>query len=119
VNDISLTESYYTRSYITREDCQVFAQGILTESKSQNPAGRVLVFIPSYNDSAALPRLVSDIRRLGDRFQPLVVDDGSATAVMTDLQADDCLYAKLSSNFGLGVCTQIAFRHVLDHGYAQ
>jgi len=89
----------------------------LSASKSQNPAGRVLVFIPSFNDSVALPGLVSEIGRLGRRFQALVIDDGSSQSVLSDVLAKQCLHVKLSSNFGLGVCTHIAFHHALTHGY--
>jgi len=89
----------------------------LDPSKSQTLDGRVLVFIPSLNDSAALPGLVSEIGRLGRRYQVLVIDDGSLRPVLSEVLAKQCLHVKLSSNFGLGVCTHIAFHHALTHGY--
>ena len=76
---------------------------------------RVLVFIPSFGDSAILPDLVAAIRRLGPRYRPLIVDDGSANPVAADLES--ALYVRLPANFGLGVCTQIAFLHALRHHY--
>ncbi len=75
------------------------------------------MFIPSFNDSAALPGLVSEIGRLGRRYQALVIDDGSSLPILSEVLATRCLHVKLSSNFGLGVCTHIAFHHALAHGY--
>jgi len=91
--------------------------GNLAASKSQTQPGRVLVFVPSFNDSAALPELVSGINELGPRYQALVIDDGSSKSVLSEALAGECLHARLPSNFGLGVCTYVAFRHALQHGY--
>jgi hypothetical protein len=89
----------------------------LAASNLQILGGRVLVFIPSFNDSAALPGLVSEVGRLGRRYQALVIDDGSSRSVLSEVLAKQCLHVRLSSNFGLGVCTHIAFHHALTHGY--
>ena len=89
----------------------------MSESSSHRQAGRVLVFIPTFNDSAALPGLLSEIAHMGDRYRALVIDDGSAEPVLTRELMAQCLYAKLPANFGLGVCTHIAFSHALNHGY--
>jgi hypothetical protein len=94
-----------------------FAQEKLSESTSQKQEGRVLVFIPSFNDSVALPGLLAEIAGLGRRYQPLVIDDGSPEAVLTSDLMGQCLHATLPANFGLGVCTHIAFTHALRLGY--
>lgn len=78
---------------------------------------RVLVFIPSLNDAAALPELVGEINAMGTRYQPLVIDDGSQDLVVTRALMGQCLHARLPANFGLGVCTHVAFGHALRHGY--
>ena len=89
----------------------------MSESFSQLPAGRVLVFIPSFNDKAALPGLLAEIADLGHQYHPLVIDDGSSESVLPDPLKAKCLHARLPANFGLGVCTHIAFSHALRHGY--
>ena len=89
----------------------------MPESTLQKQEGRVLVFIPSFNDSAALPGLLAEIADLGKRFRPLVIDDGSQEAVLTSGLKGQCLHATLPANFGLGVCTHIAFTHALRFGY--
>ena len=78
---------------------------------------RVLVFIPSFGDAKALPQLLVAIGSLGERFRPLVIDDGSPVPVLPQGLAGECLHVRLPANFGLGVCTQIAFEHALHGGY--
>ncbi len=85
---------------------------------SPGEPGRVLVFIPSFNDGAALPGLVQSLGALGPRFQPLLIDDGSATPVVGPALEAECLHVRLPANFGLGLCTHIAFSHALRHQYA-
>ena len=80
----------------------------------QPSRSRVLVFLPSYGDESALPELVAEIVRLGDRYRALIVDDGSATPLAAPAAA---LSVRLPANFGLGVCTHVAFDHALRHGY--
>lgn len=78
---------------------------------------RVLVFIPSFGDEKALPRLLVAIGSLGERFQPLVIDDGSPMPVLPQGLAGACLHVRLPANFGLGVCMHVAFEHALRSGY--
>ena len=89
----------------------------MSETSPKRPAGRVLVFIPSFNDKAALPGLLAEIADLGHQYQPLVIDDGSPESVLPASLMSQCLHAKLPANFGLGVCTHIAFSHGLRRGY--
>lgn len=79
---------------------------------------KVLVFIPSRNDWSEPGRLVGEIRALGAEYTALVIDDGSERPPKGDFELiSDTLYVSLPSNYGLGVCTQIAFDHAEAHGY--
>ena len=83
----------------------------MAEHPSQS---QVLVFLPSFGDEAALPELVAEIAGLGGRYRALVVDDGSARPLAPSPGA---LTVRLPANFGLGVCTHVAFDHALRYGY--
>lgn len=76
----------------------------------------VLVLIPSYGDKDALPAIVAGIARLGPRYRPLIVDDGSPVP-LPRVQSGGALFVRLAANFGLGASIDIAFRHALAHGY--
>ncbi len=78
---------------------------------------RVLVFIPTLNDTEHLAAIVDEIGKLDSTFTVLVLDDGSTVPVKSVLNTSDCLQFRLPTNFGLGVCTHIAFDHALRGGY--
>ena len=76
----------------------------------------VLVLIPSYGDKDALPAILAGVARLGPRYRPLVVDDGSPVPLEREALRG-ALFVRLPANFGLGACIDIAFRHALAHDY--
>ena len=76
----------------------------------------VLVFIASYNDEACLHALIREIQTQDPRYRVLVIDDGSETSL--DPKMEGVLFVRLSDNCGLGVCTLVAFEHMLRHGYS-
>jgi len=76
----------------------------------------VLVFIASYNDEACLHALIREIQTQDPRYRVLVIDDGSETSL--DPKMEDVLFVRLPDNCGLGVCTLVAFDHMLRHGYS-
>lgn len=83
---------------------------------NQRHLNRVLVFLPSFGDRAVLPELIHSISNLGDRYQSLVIDDGSEKPLL--IQLDRVLTVRFPANFGLGVCTNLAFDHAIRHGYS-
>lgn len=78
---------------------------------------KVLVLLPTFNDSSLLGELVSGVQALGENFQPLVIDDGSHQPINSSVLPAGCLFVRLPDNYGLGVATQIAFKHVIKHDY--
>jgi glycosyltransferase involved in cell wall biosynthesis len=78
---------------------------------------RVLVFMPTLNDSEHLAAIIEEIGALNEALTVLVLDDGSTEPVKPNLSGSDCLHFRLPTNFGLGVCTHIAFDHALRGGY--
>lgn len=79
---------------------------------------RILVFIPSFNDSTALPDLAAGVAALGPQYRSLLIDDGSSSEVLPGAPVQQGMQARLPANFGLGTCTHIALSHALRHGYA-
>ena len=80
-------------------------------------AARVLVFVPTYNDTELLAEIVCGVQGLSNRYTVLVLDDGSHAAHLSALEDLDCLFFRLPDNLGLGACTNIAFDHALRHDY--
>lgn len=77
----------------------------------------ILVFVPTFNDTAMLAELVGHIKALALDVEVLVVDDGSSADVSAVLADSDCLFVRLPANVGLGACTAIAFDHALRNRY--
>ena len=77
----------------------------------------VLVFVPTYNDVEILGPITAAIENLEGDFELLIVDDGSAVAIDPNDFGPAVSYLRLPGNFGLGVCTHIAFDHALRKNY--
>lgn len=86
-------------------------------SDSSPANDKVLVFVPTLNDVEHLAAIIDEINELDGAFTVLVLDDGSAVPVRPMLNRSHCLYFRLPANFGLGVCTHIAFDHALRGNY--
>ena len=84
--------------------------------ESVAPLSKVLVFIPTLNDAEQLEAIADEIRALDGAFTVMVLDDGS-TVPINSMSYRNCLHFRLPTNFGLGVCTHIAFDHALHEGY--
>jgi glycosyltransferase involved in cell wall biosynthesis len=78
---------------------------------------KILVFIPTFNDTEFLQEMTKVVSSLPGKFVPLVVDDGSTQAVDQTMVAPGTLLTRLPTNFGLGTATHIAFDHAIRHGY--
>jgi len=78
---------------------------------------RVLVFTPSFNDHAGLAEIARSVEALGQDYRLLIIDDGSTVPADPDNLGRSTLHVRVPDNFGLGVCTHIAFDHALAHGY--
>lgn len=73
--------------------------------------------MPTLNDVEHLEAITDEINGLDGSFTVLVLDDGSSVPVKDAASESDHLHFRLPANFGLGVCTHIAFDHALHRGY--
>ena len=80
-------------------------------------AGRVLVFVPTYNDVVHLSEIAARVFETLPEATLLLIDDGSDRPIAAPAPPPRCLKVRLAENFGVGACTHIAFDHVLRHGY--
>jgi glycosyltransferase involved in cell wall biosynthesis len=78
---------------------------------------KILVFIPTYNDTEFLREMTEIVTSLPGNFTPLVVDDGSTQAIDQNMVAPGTLLTRIPTNFGLGAATHIAFDHAIRHRY--
>lgn len=85
--------------------------------------GDVLVIIPTYDERENLPKIVPEVLARNDRFEVLVVDDGSpdGTGELAEAMAeeDDRVHVlHRPSKLGLGTAYLSGFRWALDRDYA-
>lgn len=82
---------------------------------------RVLVVVPCLNEREALPALVAGVRALAqrspDRFELLVVDDGSSDDTAATAQALGVRVVRLCSNLGIGGAVQTGLRVAAAEGF--
>lgn len=79
-------------------------------------ASDILVIVPCYNEANSIVDVVRSIQALGDRFHPLVVDDGSHDQSFA-LASPLCRCLQLPSNLGIGGAVQAGIRYAALHGY--
>jgi glycosyltransferase involved in cell wall biosynthesis len=92
------------------------AKNTMTNETSAGGDG-ILVFIPSFNDLGSVGEVVGAVLRAVPLAKVLIIDDGSVAGENFDLtQLTDNInisFIRLPENFGLGVCTHIAFDYAL------
>lgn len=83
---------------------------------------RVLVIIPAYNESQALPRVLASLQGLPDGYELVVVDDSStdatrAVALAASQSSRIPLHVvSLPQNGGIGVAVQTGYRFAAQFG---
>ena len=78
---------------------------------------KILIFIPSYNDNVMAKSVAKKINQSFKNFDVLVIDDGSVDDIKTE-QIADCFFFRMDTNYGLGVCTNIAIDFMLQNNYS-
>jgi hypothetical protein len=78
---------------------------------------RTLVLIPAYNEEAALPGLLAEVREHLPGADVAVVDDGSQDRTAEVARACGAVVLRLPCNLGVGPAVQTGFRYALENGY--
>ena len=76
-----------------------------------------LVYVPVFNDFAVIEQIVEDIRGVLPSATVLLIDDGSTKVPFAASSVKNALHVRLPSNYGIGVCTHVAFDHAIIHEY--
>jgi glycosyltransferase involved in cell wall biosynthesis len=79
--------------------------------------GPFLVVIPAFEEEAALPGVLGELRRACPDADVVVVDDGSTDRTADVAAAGGATVLRLPFNLGIGGALRTGFRYAIDHGY--
>jgi len=82
-------------------------------------APRTLVVIPAFNESAALPSTIGDLRARHPELDVVVVDDGSQDDTVEVARSLGVEVLPLPFNLGIGGALRCGFRYAVREGYDQ
>jgi glycosyltransferase involved in cell wall biosynthesis len=78
---------------------------------------RVLVVVPALNEEQAVGRVVGEIKAVSDRFDVLVVDDGSTDRTSSVARLAGAAVCTLPFTLGVGGAMRTGYRYALREGY--
>jgi glycosyltransferase involved in cell wall biosynthesis len=78
---------------------------------------RTLVIIPAFNEEAALPAVLDDLRHRRPDLDVVVVDDGSVDGTARVAAAGGAAVLLLPFNLGIGGALRTGFRYAVAQGY--
>ena len=78
---------------------------------------RTLVVIPAFNESAALPETIADLRSHRPDLDIVVVDDGSADDTVAVARSLGVEVLPLPFNLGIGGALRCGFKYGVRQGY--
>ena len=77
-----------------------------------------LLFIPCYNDTKNLRKLLNEINLIyKSKFDILVVNDGSVKEVLLIKKNKNIKIINLKYNYGIGFCLKFAIKYALENNY--
>lgn len=86
---------------------------------SSIPADRVLVIVPAWNEAGIVGTTVREIRAAGDRYDVVVVDDGSSDDTAGQARAAGATVLPLPFNMGVGGAMRTGFTYAQRRGYTR
>lgn len=78
---------------------------------------QVLVIIPAYNEEASVGSVIDEVRALGSRFVPVVIDDGSTDRTRRTAAAHHARVVSLPVNMGIGGAVQTGIQVAMRDGF--
>ncbi len=78
---------------------------------------RVLVIIPAFNEEGSIASVIEEVRLLGARFVPVVIDDGSSDATRARAIGCGARVVSLPMNLGIGGAVQTGIQVAWREGY--
>lgn len=80
---------------------------------------RVLVIVPAWNEEQNVAQTVSEIRRSDERYDVVVVDDGSSDGTAAAARGAGARVLPLPFNLGVGGAMKTGYTYAQRHGYMQ
>jgi len=78
---------------------------------------QIVAIVPAYNEEGAIGEVVTGIRAADDRYDVVVVDDGSHDQTSALARSHGAAVVTLPYNIGIGGAVQTGFQYALEHGY--
>ena len=78
---------------------------------------RGVVLIPAFNEEAALPGLLAEVKRDLPALQVVVINDGSSDQTASVARRAGAYVLDLPCNLGVGGAVQVGFQFALRHGF--
>ncbi len=91
----------------------------MTAEPSAEPAGRMLVVIPAFNEQESLPAVLAEVAAAVPDAHILVVDDGSADATSAVARRAGVEVLTLPFNLGVGGALRTGFRFAREYGFTR
>lgn len=76
-----------------------------------------LIIIPAYNEAENLPKVISDIKLLGNEFDYIIINDGSMDDTQKVCEENSFNVVQLPINSGIGVAVQTGYKYALQNNY--
>ena len=73
--------------------------------------------LPAWNEQAALPEVLTEVRTVVPHVDVLVVNDGSTDETAATARAAGVMVLDLPVNLGVGGAMRAGFKYALRHGY--
>jgi glycosyltransferase involved in cell wall biosynthesis len=77
----------------------------------------VLIIIPAFNEAKSLPDLLSSLESYRDRYDVIVIDDGSHDDTAAVARKLGVTVIQLPENLGIGGAVQTGFKYAVQHDY--
>jgi hypothetical protein len=78
---------------------------------------KTLVIIPAFNEEGNLPNLIAEIAGYYDRYDVLVVDDGSKDDTAKIARESNVPVVQLPANLGIGGAVQTGLKYAVEKNY--
>ncbi len=78
---------------------------------------QILVVIPAYNEESSIGGVIEEVRALGPRFVPIVIDDGSTDRTRRRATEHGARVISLPINLGIGGAVQTGIQVAWQEGF--
>lgn len=83
------------------------------------PFDHTLVIVPAWNEAQSLPRTIAEIRAADERYDVVVVDDGSVDGTAEVARSAGATVLSLPFNLGVGGAMRAGFTYAQRRGYTR